>query len=108
GNRKSDDRPVGGALARLSKYTRAGGNCSVTGGYVSRGTAIPALRGAYLFSDYCAGQVRAVATGEDGAPAATVVLSSQPRSVASFGEGDDGELYVCWLDGNAVYRIDPA
>jgi hypothetical protein len=66
------------------------------------------LQGAYLFSDYCAGQVRALAVGPEGDLAASVVLSGEPGSVSSFGEGHGSELYVSSLGGNAVYRIDPA
>jgi glucose/arabinose dehydrogenase len=107
-SRYNDDQPTDGTVAPLFQYTHDNGNCSVTGGFVYRGTAIPALQGAYLFSDYCAGQVRALAVGDDGQTSASVVLSNDPRSVASYGEGHDHELYICSLDGDAVYRIDPA
>jgi glucose/arabinose dehydrogenase len=107
-SRYNPDQPAEGAVPPLFQYTHAGGNCSITGGYVYRGSAVPALQGAYLYSDYCAGQVRALAVGPEGELAASVVLSADPRSVASFGEGHDNELYVCSFDGDAVYRIDPA
>jgi glucose/arabinose dehydrogenase len=107
-NRYNDDQPTEGAVPPVYQYTHAGGNCSVTGGYVYRGTAIPALRGAYLYSDYCAGSVRAIAADGDGGVGDPVQLSADPDSVSSFGEGFGGELYVCSLSGGAVYRIDPA
>jgi hypothetical protein len=77
--------------------------CSVTGGYAYRGGAIPALRGHYFHSDYCAGWLRSFRY--DGAKAADQRdwgLSFE--SVLSFGEDAAGELYV--LSGNGkVYRL---
>ena len=84
-------------------HPRTPAGCSVTGGYVYRGHAIPALAGAYLFADYCAAGIRAIPTGVEN-PAA-VLLSATPGSTASFGQGPDGELYVLSLAG-PVYRID--
>jgi glucose/arabinose dehydrogenase len=107
-SRFNPDQPADGTVPPLFQYTHAGGNCSITGGYVYRGSAVPGLQGAYLFSDYCAGQVRALAVGPEGDLAASVVLSGEPGSVSSFGEGHGSELYVSSLGGNAVYRIDPA
>jgi glucose/arabinose dehydrogenase len=106
--RYNPDQPAEGAVPPLFQYTHDNGNCSITGGYVYRGTAIPGLGGAFLYSDYCAGQVRALVAGDDGQVAANAVLSPDPRSVSSFGEGHGHELYVCSLGGNAVYRVDPA
>ena len=102
------DQPAEGAVPPIFQYTHDDGNCSVTGGFVYRGTAVPALGGAFLYSDYCTGQVRALVAGADGQVAANAVVSPDPRSVSSFGEGHGHELYVCSLGGNAVYRIDPA
>jgi glucose/arabinose dehydrogenase len=82
------------------------GACAVTGGYVYRGSAIPALQGAYLYADFCEGQVRAVVPrGErivDRRELGPVV-----GGLSSFGEDQDGELYVLSLNGR-VYRIVPA
>ena len=49
-----------GAVLPVFEYDRSEGGCSVTGGVVYRGAAIPALDGAYLFTDYCDGRIRAV------------------------------------------------
>lgn len=81
--------------------------CSVTGGYVYRGGAIPALRGWYLFSDVCGGRIFALASDADppgdGALAPTVLLDSG-RAISSFGEAVDGELYIADLAGG-LYRV---
>jgi glucose/arabinose dehydrogenase len=87
-------------------YDQVSPQCGVVGGYVYRGSAIPELRGVYLFSDLCSGYVwgldaAAVAAGQD---VAAQLLLDAPQGFASFGEADDGELYLVALDGS-IYRI---
>ncbi len=80
--------------------------CSVTGGYVYRGRAIPALAGQYLFSDYCSGVVWALA--RDAAGKATVgKLLESGFAVSSFGEDEAGELYLCDYSGGRILRLAP-
>jgi hypothetical protein len=78
----------------------------VTGGYVYRASALPELRGSYLYGDYCAGWLAAVATSGE-----TV---SQPRQLglrvpqlSSFGVDQAGTIYALSLDG-PIYRLVPA
>jgi uncharacterized repeat protein (TIGR03806 family) len=76
---------------------------SVTGGYVYRGSALPALGGSYLFADYGSGRIsRLVANG--GGFSAQELLDTN-LSIASFGEGNDGELYAVDIAGSALYKI---
>ncbi len=94
-----------GKTRPLAEYSHsATGGCAVTGGYVYRGAAIPALRGWYVYGDYCGGQVWAVASGASR-PATPVKLLSTGRMISGFGEDNAGELYLCDLNG-AVYRIE--
>jgi glucose/arabinose dehydrogenase len=91
----------------LVEYSHArNGRCSVTGGYVYRGSAIPALRGWYVYGDYCSGEVWAVASGATR-PATPVLLlgPGSGRLISSFGEDNAGELYLCDIGAGAVYRI---
>lgn len=83
-------------------YSQDVGGCSITGGYVYRGKAIPDLTGAYLVGDYCSGLVWAVnpETGEASAPVESGV------SISSFAEDADGELYLVDLNG-AIYQLVP-
>ena len=74
--------------------------CSITGGLVYRGKAIPALVGHYLFSDFCRGQLWALPP--DGGD--VVQIAASPRAVSSFGTDADGEVYVVTFAG-AVLRI---
>ncbi len=89
----------------IAEYSHDEG-CSVTGGYVYRGEAIPDLRGAYVFGDFCQGRVQAIVASE-GALYASADLGVQVDSLVSFGEDATGELYALSLDGG-VYRLDPA
>ncbi len=80
--------------------------CSITGGYVYRGEAIPALRGWYLFSDYCTGRISAIhaETAVAGGYVEPVVLwEGGPIEAVSFAEDDGGELFFITFRG--IYRI---
>jgi glucose/arabinose dehydrogenase len=95
--------PAGGHTGPIHEYGHGPG-CSVTGGYVYRGTKIPALVGAYLFSDYCDGQIRGF-TIRGGKVRTVRGLGVDPGDVVSFGQAANGDLYV--LTSSTVYRIDP-
>jgi len=92
----------------VSEYEHTGTNCSVTGGFVYRGTAIPALRGVYVYGDYCTAELRGLVV-EDGREVAdrSLGVSVAENSLSSFGEDLAGELYVLSTEGT-VYRIEPA
>jgi glucose/arabinose dehydrogenase len=77
--------------------------CSITGGYVYRGQQVPALNGAYLYSDYCTGHLWMLQRDASGKWANTLLLESG-MNVSSFGQDAQGELYVINLNG-AVYQI---
>lgn len=87
-------------------YPNAGtDSCSVTGGYVYRGEAIPSLKGAYVYSDWCDGRLRYIRNKgrkvvEDEELGITV------PSITSFGEDHDGELYAISL-GGSIFKILP-
>ena len=89
----------------VSQYGRSVGN-SVTGGYVYRGRAIPALRGYYLFADFSSGRVWAK-KGPGGARSGLSGADGRVRQVSSFGQDAAGELYVVSLAGS-IHRIVPA
>jgi hypothetical protein len=83
----------------------------VTGGFVYRGRALPALDGLYFYADYCTGMIRSVRW--DGTAVADVWdwraaldPEEQLANVSSFGEDAAGELYLLSLDGT-VHRFDP-
>lgn len=106
GSRKFEDKAPGpGKLVfPIAEYPLVGGNCAVTGGYVYRGSKA-ALRGRYIYGDYCSGSVwslrvvRGKATG----------LRREPFKIArltSFGEDVAGEIYAA-SHGGTIYRLTP-
>jgi len=79
--------------------------CSVTGGYVYRGSAVPAFAGAYIFGDLCTGGVFAVRSSAEQAWSSHLELGYQPIKISSFGEDAAGEIYVADFQGGIIYRI---
>lgn len=93
-----------GLVFPVYAYTHDDG-CSVTGGYVYRGSSIAALEGTYVFGDYCTGDVWGLVRGPDGAAERIDLGVSVPRStLVSFGEDADGEIYVLSAAGT-VFRL---
>ena len=98
-----------GMTPPVMAYGHDAGRCSVTGGVVYRGDAIPSLRGVYLFGDFCTGEVFALRPpGEHAEPAGErtepVVLVSGAGSLVSFGLDDSGEVLIVDFTG-AVWRL---
>jgi hypothetical protein len=96
--------PPPGAVPPAYEYPHIGERCAITGGYVYRGRAIPALAGWYLFADYCTGTIGAFRL-VDGRPVDGTV-GARVASLVSFGQDQRGELYALSLAG-AVYRLVP-
>ena len=80
--------------------------CSVTGGYVYRGSAIEDLYGAYVFGDYCTSRLWALQISRGEVEFRELGAEVFGGSLASFGEDADGELYALSLNGT-VARIVP-
>ncbi|HEY6076000.1 MAG TPA: PQQ-dependent sugar dehydrogenase [Gaiella sp.] len=101
GNARFEDKDLGaGRLVQpVAQYGRGAG-CSVTGGYVYRGPAIPRISGRYLFGDYCSGTIWSM----PAAGGAMRLESVRLPGLSSFGEGLRGELYAVSHEG-AVYRF---
>jgi glucose/arabinose dehydrogenase len=76
--------------------------CSVTGGYVYRGSEMPWLSEVYLFGDWCSGRLLGAAVSP-AAPEITELLQSG-AAIVSFGEDDYGELYVVDYRGHHLPR----
>jgi glucose/arabinose dehydrogenase len=104
----SGDEPAN-HVPPVHEYDNDGARCSVTGGYVYRGSAIPELQGAYLFSDFCDGTLRALQVA-DGQVTGELDLGVNAGNVVSFVQGPDLELYALNIGiiTGTVFRIDPA
>lgn len=104
------DKPAG-AIDPIYEYSHDAGACSITGGYLYRGTRVEGLQGRYVFGDYCNGSIWTLT--EKGTKWDAGQLASTPGSniavpqLVSFGQDHDGELYVLTGDGN-LSRIDAA
>jgi glucose/arabinose dehydrogenase len=106
---RASDCDTAGYVAPVYEYSHREG-CAVTGGYVYRGSTVPALRGHYLFADWCTGFVRSI-DGNDQLADWTPWLGGL-GNVTSFGVDARGELYIVIAgngprdeSGGAVYRI---
>ncbi len=106
GTHRYRDGDAPNAVMPVFDYSHDDGNCAVTGGFVYRGTRIPALRGGYLFADYCGGTLRALAA-RDGKVVQDRILPGRVPGVNSFGQDAHGDLYLV-TDGGDVDRVDPA
>lgn len=98
----SDTCDASGLIDPVVEYDHSQG-CSVTGGYVYRGTAIPALAGVYIYGDFCSGRIWGLFGDAEGHPRAELLIDSD-ISITSFGEDQAGELYVLGSEGQ-IFRL---
>ena len=84
--------------------TRNAGDVSVTGGHVYRGRRWPSLRGTYVYGDYGSGRIWGLQRQGNGY--ANRLLMESRMGVSTFGQDEQGELYVGDHRGSGVYRID--
>jgi glucose/arabinose dehydrogenase len=102
-NPSTNCNPAGTLTLPAHEYRHAEG-CSVTGGYVYRGVAIPELTGHYLYADYCRGWLRSFrATTAGSAIEHHEWGNISVPSVVSFGRDSKGELYM--IGGTRVWRL---
>ena len=95
--------PLAGDTLPVAEYTHDGGNCSITGGYVYRGSADPVLVGQYVFADFCSGRIWTLPEG--GGTADLVQRADTTLQISSFGESEGGELYLTTIDGR-LFRVE--
>jgi glucose/arabinose dehydrogenase len=84
-------------------YDHSQGECSITGGFVYRGQEIPALRGVYVYGDFCSGRIWGLRQA-DGIWENKLLLESK-LALSTFGEDEAGNLYVADLSGGSIYKI---
>ncbi len=83
----------------IIEYDHTQGDCSVTGGYVYRGAAIPSLVGSFVYADYCSGRIWMLQGST------STLLLDTTLNVASFAQDRNGEVYVLDITGGVVYRM---
>jgi len=106
GTRRYSGEPViDGLTDPFFEYNHSNG-CSVTGGYVYRGQALPALQGVYFFADYCSGLIWSSYRDAAGVWQTNLFMDTD-YSISSFGEDEAGELYIL-NHGGSVLRLEAA
>ena len=93
-----------GKVFPLTSYAHGANGCSVTGGYVYRGSRSPVLVGRYLFGDFCSGRIWTVAAG-GAARQDPVLLGDAGFQISAFGQDEAGELYVVDYAGGRIYEV---
>jgi glucose/arabinose dehydrogenase len=87
----------------VTEYGHGSGDCSVTGGYVYRGDVFLDLRGQYVLGDFCSGRLWTLPAG---ASSPSLKLHRDTSSmITSFGETEDGELYMTDYAAGRLYRV---
>ena len=99
-------RAPGHVAPVLEHRRRPGGLCSIIGGHVVRDPELPALRGSYVYGDFCDAGLRVVSL-RAGRAQGDRPLGPQVEGTSSFGEDARGRLYVMSVTG-PVYRLVPA
>lgn len=85
----------------VAEYTHSGTNgCSITGGYVYRGSTYPGLQGMYIFSDFCSNQIGMVDSEYN-----ITFTDAFSGNFTTFGEDINGELYVAGGTSGEIYSI---
>ncbi len=96
----------------IVEYPHVSGDCSVTGGYVYRGCAMPNWQGTYFYADFCSDRIRSFRYSGGSVldhvdrTAEMIPAEGLITSISSFGEDAAGELYIVSHDGD-VYKIVP-
>jgi glucose/arabinose dehydrogenase len=88
----------------LQYYFHENGRCAIIGGYVYRGASLPGLTGAYLYGDFCTGEIWAMRFNAAGDRFFNTLLMDTDLPISSFGEDAAGEIYVLGLNGT-IWRI---
>ena len=91
----------------ILEYAHSEGGCSVTGGYVYRGEALPDLQGVYFYGDWCLGNIWAAYRNEAGEWQSDLFMPQTGHMISSFGEDETGELYVVDYNGR-ILRFEAA
>ena len=99
------DCPSEGLLEPIVEFSQDTGVCSITGGYVYRGRRYPAAVGGYVVGDYCSGEIWMTSPSNDETSNwDTVRLLDTEYNISSFGEDEDGELYLVAQEGQ-IYHL---
>lgn len=91
----------------IAVYSHSGNGdfkCSITGGYVYRGSEFPNLNGIYFFADFCSNEI-GILSNTEGSWIITFIDSYPGNGWSSFGEDVNGELYIAGLNSGTIFKI---
>lgn len=91
-----------GLTMPVAEYRHGEGDCSVTGGYVYRGSQ-KALQGVYFYGDFCSGRIWGLL--HEGGAWKNQLYKESGLAISTFGEDEAGELYVADYGKGDIYRI---
>lgn len=85
----------------IAVYDHSGGKCSITGGYIYRGSQYPSLQGKYFFADYCSTQIGIL----DSNNAITWTAAYTGNNFSTFGQDSQKELYIAAVNSGKIFKI---
>jgi Glucose/sorbosone dehydrogenases len=92
-----------GKVLPIAEYDHTVG-CSVTGGYIYRGSQYPPLQGHYFYGDFCTGALFSL-EGNSTSGWNVTPLGDTPYSISTFGEDENGELYLADYGTGKIYQL---
>ena len=99
---KSNTCDQTGLVLPVAEYDHSQG-CSITGGFVYRGQNFPRMHGVYFYADFCSGNIWGLK--REGTTWQNTLLASTPFNIASFGEDEEGNLYLTDYSNGDIFLI---
>jgi glucose/arabinose dehydrogenase len=90
-------------VSPVTDYSHSKGGCSVTGGYVYRGSALPEWNGVYFYGDYCSGKIWGLLNDDSGWQ--STELFDTGMNISTFGIDENGEIYFAGYHGE-IFRLE--
>lgn len=97
--------PPPGYIAPAFEYNHGNNDsigCSVTGGFVYRGSTYPSMQGVFFYGDYCTGKIWGASNNSGWQ---TSLLTTAPFTISTFGQDESGEIYLADFGNGKIYRI---
>lgn len=85
------------------EYAHDEGRCSIAGGYLYRGQQMSSLIGTYIYGDTCSGEI--FSAKQTGDTWSQTLLLKTPYYISTFGEDQNGELYIADLQSGSIYKL---
>lgn len=98
-------QPASNYISPVFEYDNSSLGCSMTGGFIYRGSKYPDLYGVYLNSDYCSGRWWGTRQQDNGTFTTTLLANLSDYEYSAFGEDRNGELYVCLVTSGKIQKI---